>query len=354
MDDSYLIPISRAARIIAPIESTLHGDYFRAGVNSIACPEWQQSRGEIRIREVSPAPTHAIFDGMTLQSREWHIARDQAYSDGLYRSDPTYEAWMHDFRSWIDNDQLLVSRSDVEAHLMKPYSGGEVPVENVNAAGASWNFPETLAWIATRDPVEVTRMRCCSHFAALHVGEDSRRYALGQSDIGRTALIGWLAIVTARNHCRSGSVLTDTQEQWESCQCVGNAYVELARYANGTNHPIPEYIPKPAYGYFTLSWPEGAHNLKFVRDDVIANWPASDSPLETQSEERLCKDWLRALFAAQSVHERQNKDGYMKEAQTRFQGLSGRGFGRAWDAVAPQYEMNKAGRKKKQSVHPTS
>ena len=353
MDDSDLIPISRAGRIIAPIESTIDGDYFRAGVNSIAGAELQPSRGEIRIREISQAPTHAIFDGMPLLSKEWHTARDKAFSDGLYHSDPTYELWMHDFRSWIDKDQLLVSRRDVETLLMIPYRGGDVPIENVNTAGASWNFPETLAWIATRDPVEVTRMRCCSHFAALHVGDDAWRYALGQSDIGRTALIGWLVIATSRNHCRCGSVLTDTQEKWESCQCVGNAYVELTRFANGTNHPIPEYIPKPAYGYFTLTWPEGAHNLKFVRDNVIAKWPALGSPLETQSEEQLCKDWLQGL-ATDTAHARQKKGYYMGEAKTRFQGLSERGFVRAWNAVAPQYGMNKAGRKKKQSVHPTS
>ena len=195
-------------------------------------------------------------------------------------------------------------------------------------------------------------MQCADHWNAPLDSSDMVRATM-QHDDWRRSLIGWLVMVTAERHCKCSSRRTDAKERWETCQCVGSAYVELRRFLNGSQYSIPEYRPSPAYASFTLTWPDGAHNLKFLREDVLAKWPVISSRVAALAPQQLCEDWLRELWA-DDRHIRLSKKGYWDEARTHFQGLFERGFKRAWDAVAPQFEMNKPGRKRKQSVHTAS
>ena len=349
--DCDMIPITRAARIIAPIcHLGYRGGAFEGGWRYIL---GNRCNPAVQRQIVTQPPTHPFLDG--------HVAASPAWFSAIF-GDPTgfddqdgYDDFIAALFAWIEADGLLVSRCDVEAARKYPF-GYHAPLENVDAVGASWNFAQTLAWIATRDPLEVAQMQHADHWNAPL--DDSTPpamifRAMVQTDDGRRSLIGWLMIATAKSHCKCGSRRTDAKERWETCQCVGSAYVELRRFLNGTHYSIPEYRPKPAYASFTLTWPDGAHNLKFLREDVLAKWPVLNSRVAALAPQQLCEDWLREVWADDG-HIWLTKDEYCTDARTHFQGLSERGFKRAWDAVAPNFGMNKPGRKRKQSVHTAS
>ncbi len=266
------LPISRAARLVAPISPSIEKDNFSAGIDYIIGGDGLMSRHEIQSEPVSEMPSHSVLYGATPLSVGWYQKMNNAYIDGIANRDKSYKDWMFAFRDWVDRDQISVSRADIENALRHPSGGYHAPIENVNAVGSSWNFPETLAWIATRDALEVAHMRYSEHWAAPMDASISHRM-LAQSDNCRRLLIGWLVIATAEKHCKCSSQRTAKKERWENCRCVGEAYVALRQFANGTIYQIPEYQPKPVYGYFTLTWPDDAHNLTFLRKDVLAQWP---------------------------------------------------------------------------------
>ena len=347
--DCDMIPITRAGRIIAPIcdDFLYKGGAFEAGWRYIL---GNRCNPAVQRQIVTQPPTHPFLDGHVAASPAWFSAIFGDHT-GFYDQDG-YDDFIAELWKWIKDDGLLVSRHDVEGARKHPSGGYHAPLENVDAVGASWNFAQTLAWIATRDPLEVAQMQCADHWNAPLASNDIVRATM-QNDRGRRGLIGWLMIATAESHCKCGSRRTDAKERWETCQCVGSAYVELRRFLNGTDYSIPEYRPSPAYASFTLTWPDGAHNLKFLREDVLAKWPVLNSRVAALAPQQLCEDWLREVWADDG-HIWLTKDEYCTDARTHFQGLSERGFKRAWDAVAPNFGMNKPGRKRKQSVHTAS
>ncbi len=252
--------------------------------------------------------------------------------------------WNVEFIEWM-RQSLSVCRKGILDNLRPPSDYGHAPVEHVDTAGTHWNFPETLAWIATRDPLEVARMRYSRHWEA-PIGDDDPNFksrALTQNDSTRRRMIGWLVMTTALNHCECGSNLSDEREAWESCHCVGKAYDELCQFAKGTNHPIPIYQPKPAYASFALSWPDGAHNLVFLRSDVIARWPANVTAETTDWTPDAMKKWWSTAEAENKEGNKTGKIGYTdgKNARYAFMKLPGtsgltQSFQRAWQDEHPQ------------------
>lgn len=87
------------------------------------------------------------------------------------------------------------------------------------------------------------------------------------------------------------------------------------------------------------------HGLKFRRDDVLVLWP---DPLDhpglapprktTVAAEKKCQEWLEGLM--RSGDPTKNKGDYQGEAIAKFDGLSNKGFLRAWGNAAAQ--VNKA------------
>ena len=284
-----LIPITRAARIVAPIcdNPGYRGGHFEGGWRFIL---GKHSGNGVRREIVTPPPRHRFLTIHEAASPVWFGA---IWSKG-FSDKEGYDEFIAALFAWIEADGLLVSRTDVESTRDHPSGDQHAPLENVDIAGASWNFPQALAWIATRVPLEVARIDYASHWRA-PLDDSTPRVemlrAMSQNDDGRRCLIGWLVMVTAELHCKCGSQHTDDKERWESCKCVGNAYDELHCFSQSRGRPIPEYLPKPAYGSFSLTWPAGADNLKFTRAEIIAKWPADGNRGTTNWTHEMMKDW---------------------------------------------------------------
>jgi hypothetical protein len=265
------VPMSRAARIVAPISEGFQANRFGDGQFYVLA---MLGDADIKVNAKTRAPPFPRPE--TLQGDELSKAWFSSIQNQRIGSDYSKIAdWNRQFIDWM-RESLLVCHTDIRANLKPPAGEWHAPMDHVDTAGATWNFPEALAWIATRDPLEVARMRYAHHWDAPIGDDDERRRirALMQNDSTRSRMIGWLVLITANSRCKCGSAQTDEQEAWETCECVGHAYDELHRFATGRNLPIPEYQPQPAYASFTLTWPDGAHNLRFTRAEIIEKWSA--------------------------------------------------------------------------------
>jgi hypothetical protein len=259
-----MVSLERAARIVAPMAQHVEERYFEGGAHHILR---MLGRFDVAFTPATlPADltTGAISPAL---NRKWF-------------ADLFHERCGHDcnnrFLEWAASN-LFVSRSGILAHLSPPSGQYHAPVENVDTAGASWSFPQALAWIATREPIEVARMEYLGAW-----GTDS-------DNDTRRRLIGWLVLQTSLKHCSCGSVEIIGQEPWETCRCVGHAYDALRVFAKGKGFPIPTYQPRPAHASFTLTWPEGAHNLSFARAEILERWSPKSVVAATAGAESDCK-----------------------------------------------------------------
>ena len=290
------VTLIRAARIVAPIADEHQQSYFEGGVFLILrmLAEFPiDVRADTRMPELPELKRFAATPlsqawFATINDGPWQSSYDSLTSE---RHFPAQE-----FLNWAKSE-LLVSRDDVIRHLRPPSSPGHEPVAHCNASGARWSFPQVLAWAATRDPTEVARIDSVEHFkkpikqeripAGSVVGPRDQgarmppategdllpRSAMRQSEEGRRKLVGWLAIVTAREHCKCGAVPDAEKEPWESCQCLGIAYDEVRRFGPIAAHPIPKYQPQPEFGSFGLEWSDETCTAGAYRSDVLNQWP---------------------------------------------------------------------------------
>lgn len=284
-----LIDIERAARIMAPICDHSNGP-LEGGIQYI---EKMLSKQVIDFfpREI---PANLVTDKTPQAlSQKW-------FMDLVNGEFGNGHEWGNQFFNWLVSD-FQVSRSGILRNLEPPSANHHTPVENVDAAGTSWSFPQALAWIATRDPIEVARIEYLQHWAMPPENENPILKLMLHDEETRKKLIGWLVLITSQpSYCRCGSTVTFEREAWESCQCVGQAYDELYAFAQGRGHPIPEYRPKPSYASFSLTWPEGAHNLRFTRSEIMRKWGprnASDVPLNEQE----IKFWIKSNCSGTNI-----------------------------------------------------
>jgi hypothetical protein len=192
------IPIARVARIVAPISDGFHADPFENGqfhiLNILAASDIAVSA------DIAPPqfPFPELLTGEVL-SKNWFSSIHNRRHGGDYHQ---ISDWNAEFIEWM-RQSLCVCREGILDNLRPPSDYGHAPVEHVDTAGTHWNFPETLAWIATRNPLEVARMRYSRHWEA-PIGDDDPYFqsrALSQNDSTRRRMIGWLVMATALNHC---------------------------------------------------------------------------------------------------------------------------------------------------------
>lgn len=83
------------------------------------------------------------------------------------------------------------------------------------------------------------------------------------------------------------------------------------------------------------------------RDELLKFFPDGNKIKQTITAERECGQWLREQFAA-DPEERRSKGSFWEQARATFGGrLSKRAFDRMWGNVAPDYDRNRPGAKKK-------
>lgn len=293
------VPLARAARIVAPIADQHHHSYFEGGVFLILS---MLAECQIATRALKAPPTLPRLDHIASAplTQPWFAEVARGPWDPYIDRSRRLREPAHKFLSWAKAN-LLVSRVDVMQNLNPPFSPGQEPESHHSAAGAWWSFPQIVAWVATRDSVEVARIGSALHFGPLissasvpvgmTVGPSDRGLGVGaptngdqfpghtilQSDDGRRKLVGWLAMVTALKHCQCSAQPSAEKEQWESCSCLGNAYDKVRRFGPVAAQPIPRYQPQPEYGSFSLEWSDEVTRSGAHRADVLEWWPEPSS-----------------------------------------------------------------------------
>ena len=214
-----------------------------------------------------------------------------------------------------------------------------------------WSFPKAMAWIATRDYLALARI---GHFRR-PAGEDE---AVATDGVCRynTEALGWLHTTVAYTKCECGALRRFGYTAFQHCTCISIAWEELVHFNGGLSENTPELVFSLQEGWLSMTWPEGADKLRFLRRDILDRWPA-DPPAtltrpalehSTASGESECRAWLAKQFANDPAR-RRSKSDFRAAALVEFPArLSERGFNlRVWPELAREHGRDGAGAKKK-------
>ncbi|RYG87324.1 MAG: hypothetical protein EON59_07780 [Alphaproteobacteria bacterium] len=216
-----------------------------------------------------------------------------------------------------------------------------------------WSFPKAMAWIATRDYLALARI---GHFR--RPVEDSADEALATDGVCKynSQALGWLHTAIAYCHCKCGAVQEFRWEAYKHCTCISVAWEELVRFNGGLSPDTPELVFGLQEGWLSMTWPDGADDIRFLRRDILDRWPARPAakpeapPIEqsTAAGESDCRVWLVNEFAS-DPERRRSKGDFRRAALSAFPGrVSERGFNlRVWPDLAREHGRDGAGAKKK-------
>lgn len=211
-----------------------------------------------------------------------------------------------------------------------------------------WHFPKAMAWIATREYIALARI---GHF---HKSDDEDQAVATEGIINRdTQALGWLHTFITYKRCQCGACEEFGYSAYLHCTCISVAWEELVHYLGGLKDEIPELVFNIQEGWLSMTWPDGADKLRFLRRDILERWPSQPKsepakitaiPSKAAAEVE-CREWLRSAFAADS-EKKVSKTAFQRAAIGRFERrLSVRGFLRVWDAIAADAGRSKPGRK---------
>src|SRR5690606_23307000 len=89
-----------------------------------------------------------------------------------------------------------------------------------------------------------------------------------------TKALGWLQTATAFVKCHCGAFDTYRWKAARHCTCLSVAWEELARFNGGLTEQTPELVFSADEGWVSMTWPEGADKIRFLRRDILDCWPA--------------------------------------------------------------------------------
>ncbi len=215
-----------------------------------------------------------------------------------------------------------------------------------------WSFPKAMAWIATRDYLALARMP----FFTQPVNETEEAVAVDGVWRYATMALGWLHTEIAYTHCKCGALPDFGLKAFKHCTCISIAWEELVRFRGGLSPDTPELVFNLQEGWLSMTWPDGAEDIRFLRRDILDRWPARSveqpetraTDNSTMAGEQECREWLVKEFASDPEKRRSKKD-FREAALVAFQGrLSERGFNhRVWPELARNYGRDSAGAKRK-------
>ena len=249
-------------------------------------------------------------------SQDWFHWKNAFNSDGRNIEETiALGEWNRNFREW-SVDQLRVRRADILQHIDCAFVVPHHAPEHDVFSTSHWNFPQALAWIATRDPKQVARITYGEHWHAPISEEVLSRY-LRQNRIMRRKLIGRLLLVVSNHHCKCGSKPKEDSEPWESCQCLFNAYEELRIFADKKGWTAPPYRAEPSIGNFELDWADDSHKIVLPRGDVQKQWPSIQkhpAPRRQNVSIGALKEWYSKLQNRDSL----TQDERLNAAKSNF------------------------------------
>jgi hypothetical protein len=268
-------------------------------------------------------PNHALLEDFDVGSPHWfealHIlltVKGAEHIDG-------WEGLVSDLHDWIGPFDCLRIRP---RNLLENALGHDWSVQRLLLPEAKqepvWSFPRAMAWIATRDYLALARV---GYFRRAE-GEDELLATDGVCKYNTRAL-GWLQCETAYTHCNCGAFHQFGWEAFKHCTCISIAWEDLVRFRGGLSPDTPELVFNLQEGWISMTWPDGADDIRFLRRDILDRWPAPPADqkeiavngFSTTTGEQECRDWLAKEFAADPNRRRSKKD-FREAALAAFPG----------------------------------
>jgi hypothetical protein len=297
-------------------------------------------------------PNHHLLADFELGSNQWFRA---VYSTLLAFGNDEVDDWAKyvvELQEWLTwHDHLRLRPYDVLVNALGvdwPFREFALPEAKQNPV---WSFPQAMAWIATRDYLPLARLGVFYRSES-----DDELVADGVAGHSSRAL-GWLQTRVAFAHCTCGAVKEYRFDAPLHCTCLSRAWEELVKFGGGLTEQTPELMFSADERWVSMTWPEGADRIRFLRSDILDRWPERSSEDErskgdpdrsTISGEEECRRWLVKEFA-NDPQKRRSKKAFRDAALSEFAGrLSERGFNlRVWPKLAQEDGRDLAGAKKK-------
>jgi hypothetical protein len=298
-------------------------------------------------------PNHHLLAEFELGSNQWFRAVHAALlAFGDSEDDDDWSGFVVDLQEWLTwHDHLRLRPYDVLVNALGvdwPFREYSLPEAKQNPV---WSFPQAMAWIATGDYLPLARL------GVFHRSErDDQLVTDGVADHASRAL-GWLQTRVAFGHCTCGAVKEYWFEAPVHCTCLSRAWEALVKFSGGLTEQTPELVFSADERWVSMTWPEGADKIRYLRGDILDRWPERSHGGErpepkpehsTISGEEDCRRWLAQEFASDPKKRRSKKE-FREAALKAFAGrLSERGFNlRVWPKLAQDDGRDVAGAKKK-------
>lgn len=297
-------------------------------------------------------PNHELLDDFSHGSNQWFRALHDTLNLRDAKEIEGWERLVSELYDWLGPyDSLRIRASDV-LHNALTLNWGWHSISLPEAKQEPiWSFPKAMAWIATRDYLALARM---GHFRRPE-GEDEAVATDGVCKYNTEAL-GWLHTAITYSHCECGALREFGWEAFKHCTCISVAWEDLVRFNGGLSSDTPELVFNLHEGWLSMTWPDGAEEIRFLRRDILDRWPAPTAEQReppaiqhsTTTGERDCREWLAKEFAA-DPDKRRSKRNFREAALAAFSGrLSERGFNlRVWPELAREHGRDGAGAKRK-------
>lgn len=298
-------------------------------------------------------PSHPLLDDFPTGTRVWFRALFELL---VIKNGEEIEGWEHlvsEIYDWIGPwDNLRLRARDTFDEALSHHWSIERLILPETKQNPIWTFPMALAWIATRDFRAMARL---PHFCQ-PVNEVEEAAAEGGVWRYATKALGWLHTEISFVHCKCGALPEYRFESWRHCTCISVAWEELVRHMGGLGSHVPELVFNLQEGWLSMTWPDGADEIRFLRSEIMEKWPAVELPSvalpaaqpSIASVERECQAWLLEQFA-NDPEKKRSKSDFRSAAIARFGfGLSERGFNqRVWPKLAQEHGRDGAGAKRK-------
>lgn len=294
-------------------------------------------------------PRHILLEPFVLGSNQWfralHVLLTLRDAEGI----EGFEMFVSDMQDWINPyDSLRLRSYDViENALTLDWYWRDLSLPEAKQ-DPIWSFPKAMAWIGTRDYLALARM------GTFYQPDDEMEPVVDNGvNKHNTAALGWLHTMMSYSHCKCGALKEHGIRSFQHCTCISVAWEELVHFNGGLTNETPELVFGMQEGWLSMTWPDGADKLRFLRRDILDRWPLLVSDVErematgpsTVGAEKECRDWLYSAFAADPEMIR-TKKSFQTEALTHFGNrLSVRGFLRVWDSIANTVGRSTPGRK---------
>lgn len=298
-------------------------------------------------------PSHELLRDFAIGSTQWFRALYSLLTLTGAEALAGWEGLVSDLQEWVGPRDCLRVRTPyvIENALAHHWSVRELSLPEAKQEPI-WSFPKAMAWIATRDYLALARIGYFRRAA----GEDDEPVATDGVCKYNTEALGWLHTEIAFTHCECGALREFGEQAFKHCTCVSVAWEELVHFNGGLSPVTPELVFNLQEGWLSMTWPDGADDIRFLRRDILDRWPARPSARRetpvfkqsTKTGERDCREWLAKEFAA-DPEQRRSKGDFREAALAAFPGrLRVRGFNlRVWRDLAREHGRDSAGAKRK-------